>query len=87
MGDKVVKDGGKAIRHAGGLEMERSGTVSLGPKVRSQHVQVTWPEDISEGRSQRKPTERSQVEDGETQKGNGKEEISNRAEEMSERRE
>lgn len=82
----MVKDGGKAIRHAGGLEMEQSGTVSLGPKVRSQHVQVTWPEDISDGRSQRKQREvRQRME--KQQMGNRKEEKSDRAEEMSERRE
>lgn len=66
--------------------MEQSGTVSLGPKVRSQHVQVTWPEDISDGRSQRKQREvRQRME--KQQMGNRKEEKSDRAEEMSERRE
>lgn len=82
----MVKDGGKAIRHAGGLEMEQSGTVSLGPKVKNQHVQVTWPEDISDGRSQRKQREvRQRME--KQQMGNRKEEKSDRAEEMPERRE
>lgn len=58
----MVKDGGKAIRHAGGLEMEQSGTVSLGPKGRNQQAQVTWPEDRSGGRSQRNQTERTKAE-------------------------
>lgn len=37
----MVKDGGKAVRHAQGLEMERSRMVSLEPEGRNQQTQVT----------------------------------------------
>lgn len=77
--------GGEGRQACRRLEMEQSGTVSLEPKVRSQHVQVTWPKDVSDGRSQRNQTERTREEDGETQKGNRREEKPDRAEEISER--
>ena len=58
-GDQVVEDGGKAVRHAGGLEMLQSGTVSLGPKGRTQQARVTWPENRSGGRSEKPDGENS----------------------------
>lgn len=66
----MVKGGRKAVRHAGGLEMEQRGTVSLGPKGRNQQAQGTWPEDRSGGRSQRNQTERTQAAGWRNMKGN-----------------
>lgn len=37
----MVKDGGKDVRHAQGLEMERSGMVSLELEGVNQQAQVT----------------------------------------------
>lgn len=56
--------------------MQQSGTVSLGPKGRTQQARVPWPENRAGGRGQRNETERTQAEG--VEKPDRTEEISER---------
>lgn len=66
----MVKDGGKPVRHAQGLEMEQSRMVSLEPDGRNQQAQVT-----SGRRTDLRETRWGALRqrDGETQKENRRE--------------